>query len=68
MTLFIQSVTMLPQGEFMEQNEMIQLKVWIPKTQHLEFKVRCALNQTSMTQVIGDLLTEYLKEKTKEVA
>ena len=52
----------------MEQNEMIQLKVWIPKTQHLEFKVRCALNQTSMTQVIGDLLTEYLKENSKEVA
>ena len=68
MTLFIQSVTMLPQGEIMEQNEMIQLKVWVPKTKHQAFKVKCTLNQTSMTQVIGDFLTEYLKEKTKEVA
>lgn len=47
---------------------MIQLKVWVRKTQHQAFKVKCTLNQTSMTQVIGDLLTEYLKEETKEVA
>ena len=52
----------------MEQIEMIQLKVWVPKTKHLEFKVRCALNQTSMTSVIGDFITKYLKENSKEVA
>ena len=52
----------------MEQIEMIQLKVWVPKTKHQAFKVKCTLNQTSMTQVIGDFLTKYLKEETKEVA
>lgn len=49
----------------METNEMIQLKVWVPKTQHQAFKVKCTLNQTSMTSVIGEFLTEYLKETKK---
>jgi hypothetical protein len=47
--------------------EQTQLKVWIPLKLHQDFKVSCTLNQTSMTQVIGELITEYLKETKRAV-
>lgn len=43
--------------------EQTQLKVWIPAKLHQDFKVSCTLNQTSMTQVIGDLITAFLRDK-----
>lgn len=46
-----------------DNNELTQLKVWVPKHQHFDFKVACTINNTSMTQVIGEMITEYLREK-----
>lgn len=45
----------------------VQLKIMIPKTVKREFQVACTLNDTTMTQVIGDYILAYLKEN-KEVA
>jgi len=46
-----------------DNNELTQLKVWVPKNLHLGFKATCTLNNTSMTQLIGKMITEYLREK-----
>lgn len=46
-----------------ENNEQSQLKVWISKTLHKQFKITCTNNETNMTQVIGDLITAFLREK-----
>lgn len=44
-----------------------QFKVRIPEEQHLVFKETCTSNKRTMTQVIGDLITEYL-EKMKRAS
>lgn len=46
-----------------DNNELTQLKVWIPKLQHTDFKITCTQIGKSMTQIIGEMINEFLKEK-----
>lgn len=57
----------LVQKEGLIMQEMEQLKIEIPKQIKRKFKITCAMNSTSMTQVLGDYILAYLSEN-KEVA
>lgn len=44
-------------------NDLTQLKVWVPENLHRDFKITCTQIEKSMTQVIGEMINEFLKEK-----
>lgn len=46
-----------------KDQEMTQLKVWIPRKDKIDFQVECTKDGTNMTVVFGDLVRQYLKEK-----
>lgn len=50
-----------------KDQEMTQLKVWIPLKDKIDFQVDCTKSNTNMTVVVGDLIRQYLRDK-KEVA
>lgn len=45
----------------MRNQNVRQFKIELNKELHKEFKIACLNNDVSMTQVIGDFITEYLK-------
>ena len=50
-----------------KQQEMTQLKVWIPLKDKIDFQVACTKANTNMTVVFGHLVRQYLKNK-REIA
>lgn len=46
-----------------KQQEMTQLKVWIPLKDKIDFQVACTKANSNMTVVFGDLVRQYLQEK-----
>jgi hypothetical protein len=46
----------------MENQEITQLKVYVPETKKINFQVKCTKNRSDMTKIVNKFISLYLSD------